>query len=62
MTNWIRVIFVAIADSFSDQEDEYIMAEENDHQANDGIDQEDIRNLHIDGKFKLNSIEKRQVD
>lgn len=26
------------------------MAEENNHAAEDGIDQEDIRNLHIDGK------------
>lgn len=40
---------------FSDEEDEFIMAEENNHAAaddgdDDEIDQEDIRNLHIDGK------------
>lgn len=39
-----------ITDSFSEEEDEFIMAEENNHAADDDIDQEDIRNLHIDGK------------
>lgn len=37
---------------FSEEEDEFIMAEENNHEAaaaDDDIDQEDIRNLHIDG-------------
>lgn len=38
-------------DSFSEEEDEFIMAEENNHVANDDIDQEDIRNLHIDGNL-----------
>lgn len=36
-------------DSFSDEEDEFIMAEDNNHAAENEIDQEDIRNLHIDG-------------
>lgn len=44
-----------ITDSFSEEEDEFIMAEENNHAVDDGIDQEDIRNLHIDGELgKIN--------
>lgn len=39
-----------IVDSFSEEEDEFIMADDNEHAADD-IDQEDIRNLHIDGKI-----------
>lgn len=45
--------FPTITDSFSEEEDEFIMAEENNHAADDDIDQEDIRNLHIDGKTRL---------
>lgn len=37
-------------DSFSDEEDEFIMAEDDGRNDNeDGIDQDDMRNLHIDG-------------
>lgn len=41
---------------FSEEEDEFIMAEDNNHEGDgangdDDIDQEDIRNLHIDGNF-----------
>lgn len=40
-------------DSFSEEEDEFIMAEDNNHAAENEIDQEDIRNLHIDGKIEM---------
>lgn len=46
-------VFFVFTDSFSEEEDEFIMAEENNHAVNDGIDQEDIRNLHIDGNLLL---------
>lgn len=46
-------VFFVFTDSFSEEEDEFIMAEENNHVANDDIDQEDIRNLHIDGNLLL---------
>lgn len=46
---------------FSEEEDEFIMAEDNNHEGgvgaaaaadgDDDIDQEEIRNLHIDGNF-----------
>lgn len=43
---------------FSEEEDEFIMAEENNHEGagaaadgDDDIDQENIRNLHIDGNL-----------
>lgn len=47
----IAIILSSFVD-FSEEEDEFIMAEENNHAAadDDDIDQEDIRNLHIDGK------------
>lgn len=46
-------VFFVFTDSFSEEEDEFIMAEENNHVVNDDIDQEDIRNLHIDGNLLL---------
>ena len=45
-----------IVDSFSEEEDEFIMAEDNIHAAEE-IDQEDIRNLHIDGNSQRNNIQ-----
>lgn len=42
---------LAFADSFSDEEDEFEMAEEDGHNdRDDDIDQDEMRNLHIDGK------------
>lgn len=47
-----KMSHLAFVDDFSDEEeDEFIMAEDNNHAAEDDIDQEDMRNLHIDGKY-----------
>lgn len=50
----LRIVFFLFTDFSEEEEDEFIMAEENNHEGgagagDDDIDQEDIRNLHIDG-------------
>lgn len=45
-----------ITDSFSDETDEFVMANREESDKEEDLDEEDMQNLHIDGKYQMRKL------